>query len=188
MILDDLIALTPAAFQQKSIDASLWFAKELARLRVIGNTIQEELQSYTLPPLELGHMYMYEYDAKLKEKLPYFDRFPVVIIIERYETGFLGINFHYIPPLKRAEVLDALLKYWNEEDDEIEMRYQLLKKISKLKWAKPCLKQYLYSHIGSRITEVPAEYWEVVVMLRTQQFNINANTVYKESRKKVNIL
>ena len=188
MILDDLIALTPAAFQQKSIDASLWFAKELARLRVIGNTIQEDLQSYTLPPLELGHMYMYEYDAKLKDKLPYFDRFPVVIIIERYETGFLGINFHYIPPLKRAEVLDALLKYWNEEDDEIEMRYQLLKKISKLKWAKPCLKQYLYSYIGSRITEVPAEYWEVVVMLRTQQFNINANTVYKESRKKVNIL
>ena len=45
MILDDLIALTPAAFQQKSLDASLWFAKELARLRVIGNTIQEDLQS-----------------------------------------------------------------------------------------------------------------------------------------------
>ena len=110
MILDDLIALTPSTFQQKSIDASLWFAKELARLRVIGNAIQEDLQSYTLPPLELGHMYMYEYDAKLKDKLPYFDRFPVVIIIERYETGFLGINFHYIPPLKKSRSIGCTIE------------------------------------------------------------------------------
>ena len=68
--------------------------------------------------------------------------------------------------------------------DDIEMTYSLLKKISKLK-CKPCLKNYLYTHIGSRISEIPAEYWEVVVMLRTQQFNINANTVYKESRRKL---
>ena len=128
---------------------------------------------------------MYEYDAKTKDKLPYFDRFPVVIILETYETGFLGINFHYIPPMKRAEVLDGLLRYWDGETDDIEMTYSLLKKISKLKWAKPCLKNYLYTHIGSRISEIPAEYWEVVVMLRTQQFNINANTVYKESRRKL---
>ena len=128
---------------------------------------------------------MYQYDAKTKDKLPYFDRFPVVIVLETYETGFLGINFHYIPPMKRAEVLDGLLRYWDGETDDIEMTYGLLKKISKLKWAKPCLKNYLYTHIGSRISEIPAEYWEVVVMLRTQQFNINANTVYKESRRKL---
>ena len=59
MILDDLITLTPKTFQQKSIDASLWFTKNL-QARVIGNAIQEDLQSYTLPPLELGHMYMYD--------------------------------------------------------------------------------------------------------------------------------
>ena len=185
MILEDILSLTPSAFAKKSIDASLWFAKNLSKLRVIGNAVGEELQSYTLPPLKQGRMYMYEYDAKTKDKLPYFDRFPVVIVLETYETGFLGINFHYIPPMKRAEVLDGLLRYWDGETDDIEMTYSLLKKISKLKWAKPCLKNYLYTHIGSRISEIPAEYWEVVVMLRTQQFNINANTVYKESRRKL---
>ena len=70
---------------------------------------------------------------RLKDKLPYFDRFPVVIIIETYETGFLGINFHYIPPMKSREVLDGLLRYWDGETDDIEMTYSLLKKISKLK-------------------------------------------------------
>ena len=41
-----------------------------------------------------GKMNMFFYDPKHKKKLPYYDTFPLVLPIERYNDGFLGINFH----------------------------------------------------------------------------------------------
>ena len=42
-----------------------------------------------------GRLNMFFYDPKYKKKLPYYDTFPLVLPIERYPDGFLGINFHY---------------------------------------------------------------------------------------------
>jgi hypothetical protein len=49
----------------------------------------------------IGRMYFYFYDPKTKDSLPYYDRFPLVIPIERYSDGFLGLNLHYIHPKQR---------------------------------------------------------------------------------------
>ena len=40
----------------------------------------------------IGKMYFYFYDPKTKDSLPYYDRFPLVIPIERYSDGFLEIG------------------------------------------------------------------------------------------------
>jgi len=185
MILDDIIALSPTEFRKRSVEAIEWFGTRLASLKTTPQSISEDVNNYTLPPLQRGHMYMYFYDAKLKDQLPYWDKFPVVVPIEIYETGFLGINFHYIPPRRRAELLSGLFRYFDEDGDSIDMTYRLLRKISKLKWAKPCLKQYLYNYIDGYISEIEPEYWEAIVMLRISQFNANANTVYADSSKVV---
>ena len=48
-----------------------------------------------------GKLNMFFYNPKLKKELPYYDTFPLVLPIERYSDGFLGINFHYLPiPLR----------------------------------------------------------------------------------------
>ena len=48
-----------------------------------------------------GRLNMFFYDPKLKATLPYYDRFPLVLPLKRFENGFLGINFHYLPiPLR----------------------------------------------------------------------------------------
>ena len=47
----------------------------------------------------VGKMYMFFYDAKYKDTLPFFDIFPLVFPIEFYSEGFLGINLHYLPPV-----------------------------------------------------------------------------------------
>ena len=36
-----------------------------------------------------GNLNMFFYDPKLKNKLPYYDRFPLVLPLERYSDGFL---------------------------------------------------------------------------------------------------
>ena len=40
---------------------------------------------------------MFVYDPKYKKTLPYYDTFPLVLPLERYSDGFLGLNFHYLP-------------------------------------------------------------------------------------------
>ena len=56
----------------------------------------------------IGKMYFYFYDPKTKDSLPYYDRFPLVLPIERYQDGFLGLNLHYIHPKQRIILLDKL--------------------------------------------------------------------------------
>ena len=56
----------------------------------------------------IGRMYFYFYDPKHKDTLPYYDRFPLVIPIERYSDGFLGLNLHYIHPKQRIIMLQKL--------------------------------------------------------------------------------
>ena len=40
-----------------------------------------------------GLMNFFVYSPKHEEKLPYYDRFPLVLPIEAYNNGFLGLNF-----------------------------------------------------------------------------------------------
>ena len=100
-------------------------------------------------------MYTFFYDPKTKEKLPYYDRFPVVLIIDSTSTGFSGLNFHYIPPKYRAKLLDELYEFEIEDEDtedesmrtRIRVNYNLLQSTAKMKFFRPCYKRYLTSHI-----------------------------------------
>ena len=51
---------------------------------------------------------MFVYDPKYKKTLPYYDTFPLVLPLERYNDGFLGLNFHYLPIPLRVRLLDKI--------------------------------------------------------------------------------
>jgi hypothetical protein len=137
----------------------------------------------------IGRMYFYFYDPKYKDTLPYYDRFPLVIPIERYSDGFLGLNLHYIHPKQRIILLDKLsdVATNNRFDDKTKLRisYEYLAAASKAFEATPCIKRYLFSHIDSRFLEISAEEWDIAVMLPVESF-VGATTskVYADSRKK----
>ena len=57
---------------------------------------------------DLGGMYFFYYNPKLKDVLPFYDIFPLVIPIETYSDGFLGLNLHYLPRVHRAMLMDQL--------------------------------------------------------------------------------
>ena len=46
-----------------------------------------------LQDLSFSRLNMFFYDPKLKKKLPYYDTFPLVLPLENYSDGFLGLNF-----------------------------------------------------------------------------------------------
>jgi hypothetical protein len=139
---------------------------------------------------DIGKMFMFFYDPKLKEVLPYYDKFPLVFPIEFKSDGFLGINLHYLPPMLRAKLMDALYNTINnnKSDDNTRLRlsYQLLSGASRFQYFKPCLKRYLWSHVQSGFLNVQLQYWDTALMLPTERFSgANKTTIWADSSKKV---
>ena len=71
-------------------------------------TLAKINRSFNINIQNIGQMFMFFYDPKNKQTLPYYDRFPLVFPIELYSDGFLGINLHYLPQKYRANLMDAL--------------------------------------------------------------------------------
>jgi len=141
-------------------------------------TRSEQLESKSV----LGKMYFYSYDPKHKDKLPWYDTFPLVFPIERYNDGFLGLNFHYLAPKDRAILMDQLKMYANnkkyDETTKLKLTYNMLKGFTKIKRAKPTIHRYLTSKIKSKFVLVNADEWEVALFLPVERFR-------KASKKKV---
>ncbi len=137
----------------------------------------------------IGKMYFYFYDPKTKDKMKYYDRFPLVIPIENYKDGFLGLNLHYITPRQRIILLDKLSETASnksfDENTKLRISYAYLAAASKAFEATPCIKRYLFSQIESRFLEITANEWDIAVMLPVESF-VGASTskVYSDSRKK----
>ena len=127
-----------------------------------------------------GKMYTYVYDAKHKDKLPYWDAFPLIFMIGPAEGGFYGINLHYLPPRQRAALFDALLDITNNKKynsaTKVNMSYSLLKGATKFKLFKPCFKHYLFSQMQSQLLLITADEWESALFLQTANFQGAVNS------------
>ena len=130
----------------------------------------------------LGKMYFYSYDPKWKNDLPWYDTFPLVFPIEKYENGFLGLNFHYLAPKHRAILMDQLKMFANnkkyDETTKLKLTYDMLKGFTKIKRARPTVHRYLTSKVKSKFVLVNADEWEVALFLPVERFR-------KASKKKV---
>jgi hypothetical protein len=137
----------------------------------------------------IGRMYFFYYDPKTKDTLPYYDRFPLVLPIERYPDGILGLNLHYIHPKQRIILLDKLSEFANndkyDKTTKLRLSYDLLKSASRIFEATPCIKRYLFGHVESRFLEIDASEWDIAALLPVESFvGANTNKVYTDSRKK----
>lgn len=136
----------------------------------------------------IGQMFLFSYDAKHKDTLPYYDRFPLIFPIDIKTTGMLGINMHYLPLPLRAKLMDALYDTVNndklDQTTKLKISYQVLSSASKFQYFKPCIKQYLNSNIDSKLIYIEPNEWDVALFLPLQRFQ-NASTakVHSDSRK-----
>jgi hypothetical protein len=172
-----------------SKDAISWMQEKIKEIRsrpaAIANSITRETDR-KVTTLRLGLMYCFYYDAKTKDNLPYWDRFPLIIVLEKYDNGFLGLNLHYLPVKFRIAFLSKLMRYarFNEKDDILRVRitYDILNATRRTAEFKPCLKRYLYGQIRSRVLSIKPDEWDVATMLPLQQFKkARPQTVWKES-------
>lgn len=137
-----------------------------------------------------GKMYMFFYDPKHRETLPYYDAFPLILMVGPAPGGFYGLNLHYLPHKLRAELMDALMETATnkryDETTKLKISYQILKSASKFGAYKACLKHYLTKHVEGGVAMVEAPEWEIAMFLPTEQFRkANTRAVWRDSKRMI---
>jgi len=169
-----------------------WLREKIAEIKrpaaIVRDIVQEK--SRRTNQLKLGRLYAFVYDPKNKDDLPYYDKFPLVLVLEKYPDGFLGLNLHYLPYKYRVAFLTKLVKYavTDKEDDIVRLRvtYDILNASRRFKEFKPCLKRYLFNHMRSRLLTIQPNEWETATLLPLQMFKgATVNKVWKESVEEI---
>ena len=134
-----------------------------------------------------GRLNMFVYDPKMKKELPYYDTFPLVLPLENYSDGFLGINLHYLPIPLRIRLLDRLNDFSNnvkfDESTVLNVSYDDVKK---LQFVKPTIHKYLSGYVRSRFRRIDADEFVIATLLPVQRFKkATASQVYSDSRRMI---
>ena len=134
-----------------------------------------------------GKLNMFFYDPKHKKTLPYYDTFPLVLPLETYNDGFLGLNLHYLPIPLRIKLLDGLVDYSNntafDETTRLIVDYRKLKNI---KLIRPTIHKYLSGHTKSQFRRIDADEFTIATLLPVQRFKkASESEVWKESRSMI---
>lgn len=177
-----------AGITPRTKESREWFRKKVQNMRGIN---RRDLMNSD--PIEkrnrsaIGSMYMFFYDAKHRDTLPYWDAFPLIVAVGPAEKGFYGLNLHYLPIPLRAKMLDSLMDITNnkayDESTKFNVSYAMLKRAAKLKYFKPCFKHYLTSQVEGKLAYIPPPEWEIATFLPIAQWQGNKNQVYKDSTR-----
>ena len=97
-----------------------------------------------------GHLYMFEYKAKMRH-LPYYDRFPLVYVLKATKSEFWGLNLHYLTPKKRIICTKKLIQ-------------------GRIDIPKRCFHKYLQPHVDGLMLDLASSEWDTAILLPTEDF------------------
>lgn len=190
--LKDLLKNSQLSLANRAKEAMEWLRSSIRNI-LTGKTDdpldpKDELKQTSVADMQIGKLYLFEYDALHKDKLPYWDQWPLVFPIGPKParmspgngSGFLGINLHYLPPRARLLLMDALLDLTSNDkyDDTTKLiiSYELLKNASdRFAGFEGCVKVYLHGQIRGGVYYVPPQKWSTIIMLPLQKWRVKPN-------------
>lgn len=155
-------------------DSLKWFSQKVRNVRASAFELvstQPTDRYRNTGNIGIGKMVVFNYDPKLKKKLPYYDAVPCIFIVNIYpeKKAFLGLNLHYLPYKQRAILLDELYQIENNSkipmQKKLKISWEVLQRFSNFNLVKPCIKMYLFNHLRSKLVQIPYEEWAAVAML-----------------------
>lgn len=139
----------------------------------------------------VGKLYLFQYDAKHKDTLPIWDRYPLAIPFSTDGKTFYALNLHYLPHRQRAWLLYQLGKIYGTNKNNkntssaiksaidsvlssvgakrMKISWQSISSIPKVDSEK-AVKRYLPNHIKSPLREIPAEDYPKIILLPFEQW------------------
>ena len=126
----------------------------------------------------LGDIFCYYYNPKYRNELPYYDMFPMSMLIGTDQDTFTGLNFHYLPPKFRAILLDRV-------NAKVGRGIINWKKISKIPQVAPTIKRYRFDHIMRKVVPIEENEQEIAIFLPLERFRkASKSSVWADSRRK----
>lgn len=184
MALQDILKNTAAYLSNKSKEALAWYKEKVLKISSSSNPREPDNVFKKVSVPELGKMYLYTYNPLTREKLPFFDMYPLVIPLSFYSgdngPGFLGLNLHYLPPLQRAALLQSFIESGSLNNRNMDVStkfvgldYSMLTRRFQGTPYEVCIKRYLFGHVVSSFHEINANDWDRVVLLPLQKWVVN---------------
>lgn len=174
-------ALRKQQIEQRAI------SRPAARKEVKHNVIET---TSNFSQLMIGKMVFFKYDAKTKDKLPYWDQFPLIFPFRIQGSYTLGMNMHYLPPVERARLMYSLYSVINstklDTNSRLLITYKVLNESTKYVYFKPCIKKYLTTYIRSRLMIIDPKQWNNVLMMPLANFmKASEYKVWDDSLEKI---
>ena len=164
-----------------------WYRTQVSKLasNITARQLMRQGKLTTRP--SRGKLSLYAYDPKLKGTLPYYDVFPLVLPLDPIRGGFIGMNFHYLPPLLRFEMLDKMSRFATDRKFDKKKIFDLnYDDVKRIKIIKPTLKKYLWSHMRSDFLRVDLDEAAIAIMLPVARFKkASEAVVWSDSRNKI---
>lgn len=191
-----------AGVMQKSLaSANRWFYSKLQSfrrsIRIPDQGLGTNRDAQAAPRIKMemvGNLYFFSYDPLNAKTMPYYDRFPLVMPFETTNDGIIGINFHYLPPIHRAILMDRILESFENENDarrvlnRTRFSYEVLEAMGpRYKYYKPAIKRYKFRQMRSRMLMLDEEEWKTSIFLPVHRFvGAKDAQVWSDSRKQYN--
>lgn len=175
----------------RSQEARDWFRERAGDVpEVSTHELIDSTEERLFKNVSLGGLYLFHYDPKTKDKLPYYDANPLVFPVQWSEGGFKGLNLHYLPPMHRAALMDELYKIASNAELDNKTRivanYTLLNSMGSFKAFKPCFKRYLNRFVTSQFLAVKPVEWDIALFLPLENFQkAGANRIYNDSLRAI---
>jgi hypothetical protein len=114
----------------------------------------------------VGKFYLFEYDPKTKLRLSRWDKYPLVLVTNIYEDGFMGANFHYTTQKQRMMLAKKFL------NNNVKIPFKLLHR-------------YIISRADNLFFEVPEEELVEFAALPIEQFYDSKNRFFSKKKSQL---
>ena len=144
-----------------------WYRKKVAAMTTPGARSLIRSGKATLRP-KYGIMNLFGYDPKHKEKLPYYDTFPLILPLEPAKGGFIGLNFHYLKPGARVAFLRSLANEATDKRFDKKTRYNINWRNNT--FMRKTAKHYLFNHVRTSFLNITADEMAIAIFLPVARF------------------
>ena len=158
-------------------ELAAWFKDKAMQTKTgsARNKLLDAEERHTDQTRELvGNIYFFRYDPKLKATLPMYDKYPLAIVIDKYNDGFLGLNLHYLTKGQRG----SMIRLFNDFYTRKNLFNGIISAGSKSNWdlvtsstsgletfSRKTVKRYLYTHIRSQLIKINKDEYDKAVQL-----------------------
>ena len=90
--------LESAGINPRSSDSRKWFMDKIDKMSGIStDAVHRGPPAQRTDTVLPGMMYLFYYHPKGEQTLPYYDSFPLILLVDIMPDGMTGLNLHYLP-------------------------------------------------------------------------------------------